>query len=61
MAKEFKTSSFLPSRNFLECQKEIENSLLYSFLRRMPKGSILHAHAMAIGDFVSERLKTGHQ
>ncbi len=50
LAAEVSASPFLPNRNFLTCQKQIESSPLYRFLQKMPKGAVLHAHAIALGD-----------
>ena len=50
LANEVSASPFLPTLNFIPCQKQIESSPLYHFLQRMPKGAVLHAHALALGD-----------
>ena len=44
-------TSFAPSRNFLDVRKIIEQSEVFKFIKKMPKGAVLHAHDMA---FVSE-------
>lgn len=38
-------------RNFLGAIDEIERSELFPFLKKMPKGGILHIHDMVMGDF----------
>ncbi|XP_076240571.1 adenosine deaminase [Calliopsis andreniformis] len=39
-----KPELFAPSQNFLMAKKQIDNSKVFQFLRRMPKGAVLHAH-----------------
>lgn len=39
---------FIPSRHIFEVLDEIRSSDLFKILRKMPKGGILHAHAIAL-------------
>ncbi|XP_076285304.1 adenosine deaminase isoform X3 [Lasioglossum baleicum] len=45
---------FAPSRNFIAAKKDIEESKVFKFIRKMPKGAVLHAHdsAMATIDYM---------
>ncbi len=40
--------NFAPSRHFFEVLEQINKSKLFKFIRRMPKGGILHAHDTAL-------------
>jgi len=51
MLSEYKEQHFFPpARNFYQSKKHIEASVLFQFIKQMPKGGILHLHAGAIGD-----------
>ncbi|XP_076647903.1 adenosine deaminase [Halictus rubicundus] len=39
---------FAPSRNFITAKKDIEESKVFKFIRKMPKGAVLHAHDTAL-------------
>lgn len=41
---------FPPARNFHQSKEHIEVTPLFDFIRKMPKGGILHLHTGAIGD-----------
>jgi adenosine deaminase CECR1 len=41
----------LPSQNFILVKKRIEESELFHFLQKMPKGAVLHVHFGAMGDY----------
>ncbi|KAF5290660.1 hypothetical protein FQR65_LT01950 [Abscondita terminalis] len=43
--------AFLPSRHFFEVRSEIEKSMVYKFIRMMPKGGLLHAHGTSLLSF----------
>ncbi|XP_078033658.1 adenosine deaminase [Augochlora pura] len=45
---------FLPSRNFMTAKKDIDKSEVYQFIRKMPKGAVLHGHdtALATADYL---------
>ena len=44
-------NSFLPMQNFITVREQIEDTDLFAFLKRMPKGAILHIHELAMGDY----------
>ena len=50
--------TFAPSKNFISERENIEEKMVFKFLRRMPKGSVLHSHFTAIGskDFLMDQL-----
>ena len=41
---------FPPARNFYQSKQHIEETPLFSILKQMPKGGILHLHLSAMGD-----------
>ncbi|MBX2817405.1 MAG: hypothetical protein KTR24_15460 [Saprospiraceae bacterium] len=51
MLSHYKSTHFFPpARNFYQSKKHIEETALFGFLQRMPKGGILHLHMSAMGD-----------
>ncbi|XP_058461403.1 adenosine deaminase 2-like [Malaya genurostris] len=40
---------FIPARHFFEVLERFNESKLYQFIQRLPKGAVLHAHDTAIG------------
>ncbi|XP_076631416.1 adenosine deaminase [Colletes latitarsis] len=44
-------SQFTPGRNFMSAKNDIDRSKVFQFLRRMPKGAVLHAHDTAMVSF----------
>ena len=58
MIKVYRDSHFFPpARNFYQSKSHIEHTQLYSLLRKMPKGGLLHLHPPAAGqaDWIIEK------
>uniref|UniRef100_A0A8D8B7V0 Adenosine deaminase n=1 Tax=Culex pipiens TaxID=7175 RepID=A0A8D8B7V0_CULPI len=41
--------NFIPARHFFEMLDNINDSALFKFIRKLPKGGVLHAHDTALG------------
>lgn len=45
--KELDSTPFLPSRHFFNAKSNIEQSVIFSMLKKLPKGASLHTHLLA--------------
>lgn len=49
MSEDFQhPEKYLPAQNFLKVRKEIDKSKIFNILKKLPKGSSLHSHDMAV-------------